>query len=124
MKILLVLIVLFLSNASYGQKTTHPFSLSDSIRRYFNYDTLKNFSCKETPPGIYIIWFKINSQNKIYNYKFSDNSLILLKNLFESALILSAGKNHNLTFDKEYLQQIYYNNYSGVSTNRTQQVKK
>ena len=111
-KILLILIILFSFGSSYAQKMQYGFSLSDSIRKFFNYDTLKGFSCKQTPAGIYLIRFKINSQNTVYDYKFSDDSLILLAHLFKSALNLSLKKNHVLTLDKEYLQLIYYNNYS------------
>lgn len=124
MKKLFVLVALFSFATTYSQKLQNLFSLSDSIKKYFNYDTLKNFSCNETPPGIYIIRFKINNKNQVYDYKFSDNSLTLLRNLFESALNLSLSKKSSLIIDKEYFQQVYYNNYSWCIYQHDTTVKK
>jgi len=87
-------------------------SLAKEIAVNFNYDTLKNFSCKETPPGIYALRFKVSKKNKAYDCKFSNDSLLLLKTLFISALNLSLEKCNNLISDREHLQLFYYNNYS------------
>lgn len=113
MKRLIILIILFSFNETHSQKlTSYKSSLSDLIKKNFNYDTLRNFSCKETPAGIYIIRFKVNKQYRVYDYKFSDDSLFLLRKLFEAALNLSLNESHPLAFDKDYLLQVYYNNYS------------
>jgi hypothetical protein len=85
--------------------------LSDSIRKYFNYDTLKNFNCSKFPPGIYALKFKVRNGSTPYDYEFSDDSIGLLKQLFISALEFSLKQTKYCISNKPYLQFFYFNNY-------------
>lgn len=116
MRKLLFLFVLhwlvLVSNAQ--QAKPDSFSLPDSIRKFFNYDTLKYISCIKTPPGVYALYFKIGTDGIASDYEFSQDSLTVLKNLLISA-VGKALKAYPLPIikDKRCLQLIYYNNFLG-----------
>lgn len=92
----------------------HTASLADSIRKYFNYDTLRYIPCLQVPAGVYALGFKIGNNRKPYGYEFSQDSLAILKNLFIGALEHALRtQSFQMTAGKKYMQLIYYNNFLG-----------
>ncbi|MDP4265243.1 MAG: hypothetical protein Q8941_22145 [Bacteroidota bacterium] len=84
-------------------------SLGDSIRWYFNYDTLHHVGCSQTPAGIYALTFRVDRKGNAYDIGFSTDSVPVLKNLLVSALRTCVGKIKNYKTGKKYLQLVYYN---------------
>ena len=100
---------------SSGNEDTEGSALSDSIKKYFNYDTLRNFSCQEVRTGIYALSFKVGKEQKLYAIDFSDESLPALNNLITAAL-QKAFKSIGFTSgEKRYLQLVYFNNILGCN---------
>jgi hypothetical protein len=89
-----------LSGFSQNRKITH-FSLAESIRINFSYDSLFNLSCINTPPGIYAVWFKVNKKGQFVDFNFSSDSLSDLKEFFIKAI-----KKSRSTFSNRELKKI------------------
>ena len=117
MKIIFLFSVLFSSFNVISQETissskyedAETLHLSDSIKKYFDYDTLGNFSCLQVPTGIYALTFKVNGKQTLYDTDFSGENLPALKNLLTIALQKSLKSINFKSTRKRYLQLVYFN---------------
>jgi hypothetical protein len=85
----------------------------DSFRAKFNYDTLGNFNCEQVPVGIYALSFRIDKNLQASNFRFSIDSLPILRQLFTQAINTTLKTVQPAKTDKDYLVLIYYTNTGG-----------
>jgi hypothetical protein len=96
-------------------------SFADTVRKYFDYNSLSGVPCTDVPPGIYALSFRVNRHNVPYDFQCSADSLEALKTLLINAIKISAGKAPLKKSKKKYLQFCYFNillwcNSSGDTT--------
>lgn len=95
-------------------------SLPDSMKKYFNYDTLRHFTCTQTPVGIYGLTFSLSERHTVTNVTFSNDSLPVLKHVLVDALQKAIEKTgFRGETGKRYLQMIFYNNYGACINSDT-----
>ena len=102
-----------ISSSKYGDAKT--LNLSDSIKKYFDYDTLGNFSCLQVPTGIYALSFKVDGKQTLYDIDFSEENFPALRNLLTIALQKSLKSINFKSTRKRYLQLVYFNNILGCN---------
>jgi len=123
MKTILLFSMLFSSFNVISQETissskyenVKSLHLSDSIKKYFDYDTLHNFSCLQVPTGMYALSFKVDGKQTLYDIDFSGDNLPVLKNLLTVALQKSLKSIKFKPTKKRYLQLVYFNNILGCN---------
>jgi hypothetical protein len=98
-----------------AQTSNESIFLADTIKKYFNYEELNSVLCSEVPVGIYSLSFKVNSNGKLNNIKFSNDSLPVLRDLLVKALVLSAEKVRIKKMKTIYLQLFYFTNILGCN---------
>ena len=123
MKTILLFSMLFSSFNVISQETissskyedAETLHLSDSIKKYFDYDRLGNFSCLQVPTGIYALSFKVDGKQTLYDIDFSGENFPALKNLLTIALQKSLKSINFKSTRKRYLQLVYFNNILGCN---------
>ncbi len=116
-KYISILPFLFITFPSEAQKLfrneENTIVFSDSVKKYFNYDTLQMISCKDVEIGLYSLSFNISGKNIPTFLEFSHTNSTI-ENLFKNAI------NKSLQYapirkGKNYIMFFYYINSTWCS---------
>lgn len=122
MKKSIILFFPFMFGVCMAQGNQSFVTLTEGIRKAFNYDTLSNFSCENLPIGLYAIQFNVDKENNYYDFKGVDSSLPYINSLLIEA-VKKSSLLHNLKRLEpgNYLQLIYYTNQLGCNPSRNKE---